>query len=365
VTRRVERSRIFVAGHRGLVGSALARRLSGDGHDLVVRSREALDLRVQPDVARFFAEERPDTVYLAAARVGGVLANRDEPADFLFSNLAIQTHVLHESWRSGVSRLLFLGSSCVYPREAPVPIREEALLTGPLEPTNEAYAVAKISGLALCSAYARQYGCDFRAVMPTNLFGPGDNYDLSSGHFLAAMIRKCHLAKLCEAGDEAGVNRDEALHGTIPAATCASLGLERVDAGLALGGGAVRVEVWGSGKPLREYLWVDDLAEACVMLMQLSPERYRAAVRGAGERDLNFLNVGSGHERSVAEIAALVRRIVGVRSPIVLDPAKPDGVARKAVDSTRVRALGWMPRMRIEDGIECAYRHYCAKAAST
>jgi GDP-L-fucose synthase len=359
VTERGGRGRIYVAGHRGLVGSALARRLSWDGHDLIVRSRDALDLRVQADVARFFAEERPDTVYLAAARVGGVLANRDEPAEFLFSNLAIQTHVLHESWRSGVSRLLFLGSSCVYPRDAAVPIREEALLTGPLEPTNEAYAVAKISGLALCSAYARQHDCDFRAVMPTNLFGPADNYDLSSGHFLAAMIRKCHLAKLCEAGDEAGVHRDEALHGAIPAATCASLGLERVDGCLALRG-PVRVEVWGSGKPLREYLWVDDLAEACVMLMQISPERYRACAR-----EIGFLNVGSGDERSVAAIAALVRDIVGARSPIVFDPAKPDGVARKAIDSTRVRLLGWAPRTPLEEGIARAYRDYCATGART
>ena len=353
--------RIFVAGHRGLVGSALARKLEADGARLIVRSRDALDLESREAVAELLQHERPDSVFLAAGRVGGVLANSHHPAEFLYSNLAIQANVIHESWRADVGLLLFLGSSCIYPRDAPIPLREESLLTGPLEATNEAYAIAKIAGIAMCTAYSRQYGCDFRSVMPTNLFGPGDNYDLASGHFLAAILRKCHLAKLCEAGDAVAVNRDEARYGPIPDATCAALGLERVEGRLALAPGqSVRIKVWGSGKPLREYLWVDDLAEACALVASLPREEFLRASTATDGRTLEFLNIGSGEEKSVAEIASLAREIVGARSPLVFDPSKPDGTPRKLLDSSRVRALGWAPRRGLAEGIEAAYRDYLA-----
>jgi GDP-L-fucose synthase len=304
--------RIFVAGHRGLVGSALVRRLQALGHDrLVLRSRAELDLLDQRAVDAFFAAERPDLVFLAAARVGGIHANDTRPAEFIHENLAVQTNVIHAAWRHGVRKLVFLGSSCIYPKHCPQPMREEYLLTGPLEPTNEWYAVAKIAGIKMCQAYRRQYGFDAIALMPTNLYGPGDNFDLETSHVLPALIRRFHEAKA------------------------------RGDA---------RVVIWGTGTPRREFLHVDDLADAALFL----------AGRYSDER---IVNVGVGADLSIAELAALIARIVGYEGAIEHDPTKPDGMPRKLLDVGRIRALGWAARIGLEEGVRSTYAWYRDHAA--
>ena len=299
-------ARVFVAGHTGLVGAALCRRLAKDGIEPVVASRAELDLADQHAVSRFFADNAIDQVYLAAAKVGGIQANRDFPAEFIHDNLAIQTNVIHAAWTHGVKKLLFLGSSCIYPREAAQPMREESLLTGPLEPTNEPYAVAKIAGIKMCQAYRAQYGFDAISVMPTNLYGPGDNFDLETSHVLAALIRKFHDAK------------------------------EQ---------GADTVTVWGTGKPRREFLHVDDLADACVFLM-------------ANYSSGDIINVGWGRDISIAELAELVREIVGFEGEIRFDPEKPDGAPRKLLDTARLDALGWQPKISLREGIASTYSWY-------
>ena len=299
--------RIYVAGHRGLVGSALVRALEGAGyHNLVLRTRDELDLCRQAEVEAFFARERPDYVFLAAARVGGIAANQRRPADFLRDNLEIQTHVLEAARRSGVRKLLFLGSSCIYPREAPQPIPEEALLTGPLEETNRWYAIAKIAGMLATQAWRRQYGFDAIAVMPTNLYGPGDNFHPEDAHVLPALLRRFHEAR------EAG---------------------------------APEVVVWGSGRPRREFLHVDDLAAACLMLM----EEYS---------DEQFLNVGTGTDISIAGLAELIAATVGYRGRIRFDTSRPDGTPRKRLDVSRIRSLGWAPRITLPEGIADTYRWF-------
>jgi GDP-L-fucose synthase len=298
---------IFVAGHRGLVGSALVRRLRAAGFDnLLLRERGELDLTDQRAVAGFFARERPQYVLLAAARVGGILANNTYPAEFLQQNLAIQTNVIDSAWRSGVRKLLFLGSSCIYPRLAPQPMREDYLLSGPLEPTNEPYAIAKIAGLKMCQAYRRQYGFDAISVMPTNLYGPGDNFSAQDAHVLPALLRKFHEAK------------------------------ER---------GAAEVVIWGSGRPRREFLYVDDLAEACLFLM----ERYQ---------DEQPINIGWGRDQTIAELAETVARIVGFSGVLQYDAAKPDGTPRKLLDTTRLTALGWRPKTELATGIRATYEWF-------
>ena len=297
-------SRIYVAGHRGLVGSALVRRLEKAGYrNLLLRTSSELDLRDGAAVARFFARERPDYVFLAAARVGGILANRDRPAEFIYDNLAIQTNVIHQCYLHAVKKLLFLGSSCVYPRLAPQPLREEYLLDGRLEPTNEPYAVAKIAGITMCRAYNRQYGTAYISVMPTNLYGPGDNFDLESSHVLPAMIHKFHRA---------GVD------------------------------GAPAVVLWGTGAPRREFLHVDDLADACLFLMR----------RPAGA---DLVNIGSGAEIIVRDLARLVRKITGYRGEIIWDRSRPDGTPRKLLDSSLLDGLGWRARTPLERGIAETY----------
>lgn len=308
--------KVYVAGHRGLVGSALVRRLDREGFSRVVtRTRQELDLTDRHAVVRFFEEERPEYVFLAAARVGGIWANATRPAEFIAENLAIALNVIDAAYRSGVKKLLYLGSSCIYPKFAPQPIREEFLLTGKLEPTNEAYAVAKIAGIELCRAYNRQYGTRFISVMPTNLYGPDDNFDLETSHVLPALIRKFHEAK------EAG---------------------------------ALEVVVWGTGSPRREFLHVDDLADACVFLMR----RYEGS---------EILNIGWGVDISIAELAELVREVVGYRGRIRFDPSKPDGTPRKLLDVSRLKALGWRPRIGLREGIEQTYAWYLKEgpAAST
>jgi GDP-L-fucose synthase len=299
-------ARVFVAGHRGLVGSAIVRALSELAGEVVVRSRAELDLLNGAAVNRFFGEVRPTHVFLAAARVGGIVANSESPADFLFQNLAIQNHVIDAAYRHGTKKLLFLGSSCIYPKLAPQPIKEEYLLTGPLEPTNEWYAVAKIAGIKLCQAYRRQHGFDAISLMPTNLYGPGDNFDLRTSHVLPALIRKFHEGK------------------------------ER---------GAKEVVLWGTGSPRREFLHVDDLARACVHLM----ETYS---------DEAIVNAGWGKDLPIAELAELVKKTVGYEGAIVWDRGKPDGTPRKLLDCTRIFATGWKPAIPLERGVADTYRWY-------
>lgn len=312
-------AKIYVAGHRGLAGSALVRRLRAAGYDnLVLRSHAELDLTEAGAVRGFFEAERPRHVLLAAAKVGGILANDTMPAEFIHSNLAIQTNVIHQAWRAGVKRLLFLGSSCIYPRECPQPMKEEYLLTGPLEPTNRPYALAKIAGVEMCSAYNRQYGTQYLAVMPTNLYGPGDNYDLRTSHVLPALIRKAHEAK--QSGDESLV-------------------------------------VWGTGKPRREFLYSDDMADACVALLRLEDARFREAIGTYPP----LVNIGAGEDLTIRELAELVARVVGFKGELRFDTSKPDGTPRKLLDSSRMMNLGWAPRVPMADGIALSYRDFLGR----
>jgi GDP-L-fucose synthase len=299
--------RIYVAGHRGLVGSAIMRRLQADGYDnLVTRSSKELDLREQQAVRDFFAAEKPDYVILAAARVGGILANDTWPADFIYDNLMMEANVIHASYETDVKKLLALGSTCIYPKMAAQPLKEEYLLSGPLEPTNEWYAVAKIAGIKLCQAFQRQHGCSFIAAMPTNLYGPGDNFDLEKSHVLPAMIRKFHEAKLDQSRS---------------------------------------VTLWGTGKALREFLYVDDLADACVFLLQ----EYD---------DPEIVNIGVGHDLEIADLADMVRDVVGFEGEIVYDASKPDGTPRKLVDTSKINSLGWQATTGLREGIENTYRWF-------
>jgi GDP-L-fucose synthase len=309
-------ARIHVAGHRGLAGSAILRRLRSAGYrDIVTRTHAELDLIDAAAVRTFFEKEKPEYVFLAAAKVGGILANDTHPAEFIRENLAIQTNVIHEARRAGVKRLLFLGSSCIYPRECPQPMKEEYLLTGPLEPTNRPYAIAKIAGIEMCSAYNRQYGTRFLAVMPTNLYGPGDNYDLQTSHVLPALIRKMH---------EANARGDR------------------------------QVVVWGTGTPRRELLFSDDMADACILLMRM-PERDFGALCTNWPP---LINIGSGEDQTIRELAEAVADVVGFRGALRFDPSKPDGTPRKLLDVSRARKLGWSPAHSLREGIGMAYADF-------
>ncbi len=300
-------SKIYVAGHRGMVGSAIVRRLQKDGFvNLLLRGREELDLLDQTAVRRFFEKEKPDFVFLAAAKVGGILANNTYRAQFIYENLQIQNNIIHSAYLSGVKKLLFLGSSCIYPKHAPQPMKEEHLLTGPLEPTNEPYAIAKIAGIKMCQAYNDQYGTDFISVMPTNLYGPNDNFDLQTSHVLPALIRKFHEAKMQQA----------------PA-----------------------VQIWGTGSPKREFLHVDDLADACLFLM-----------RNYSGND--FVNIGVGQDISIKELALLIKQIVGYAGELTFDTSKPDGTPRKLLDVSRLNKLGWSAKIGLERGIAETYRWF-------
>ncbi|OSZ82952.1 GDP-fucose synthetase [Chitinophagaceae bacterium IBVUCB1] len=298
-------SRIYIAGHRGMVGSAIHRKLLREGHDnIIVKASQELDLRNQQVTADFFKEHKPEYVFLAAAKVGGILANNEYKADFLYDNLMIQNNVIHQAYEYGVKKLMFLGSSCIYPKMAPQPLKEEYLLTGLLEPTNEPYAVAKIAGIKMCDAYRYQYGCNFISVMPTNLYGPNDNYDLQKSHVLPALIRKFHEAKA---------------------------------------NGTAEVVVWGTGTPLREFLHADDLADACYYLMQ----QYN---------DAGFVNIGVGTDISIAELAEMIKDIVGYKGKIIWDTEKPDGTPRKLMDVTKLTKLGWKATIQLKDGIKEVYK---------
>ncbi|MBB4153893.1 GDP-L-fucose synthase [Sphingomonas jinjuensis] len=298
--------RVFVAGHRGMVGSAIVRRLATEECTVLTADRAAVDLKNQAAVEAWFAQNRPDVVFLAAAKVGGILANDSYPADFLYDNLMIEANVIEAAHRHGVAKLMFLGSSCIYPKMAPQPIVEEALLTGPLEPTNEWYAIAKIAGIKLVQAYRRQHGCDFISAMPTNLYGPGDNFDLASSHVLPALIRKAHEAKAA---------------------------------------GAASMEIWGTGTPRREFLHVDDLADACVFLMR----------HYSGD---SHVNVGSGDDISIEELTRLVAQIVGFEGDITHDLSKPDGTPRKLMSADRLTQMGWRPRIGLREGVAAVYALY-------
>jgi GDP-L-fucose synthase len=311
-------TRVFVAGHRGLAGSAIARKLLARGYtNLLLRARHELDLLDRGATRAFFDRERPEYVFLAAARVGGVLANRDFPAEFIAQNLDIQNNVLESALRTGVKRLLFLGSSCIYPRLAPQPLKEEYLLSGPLEFTNRPYAIAKIAGIEMCWAFNRQFGTKFLAAMPTNLYGPGDNYDLQTSHVLPAVIRKTHEA------------------------------MER---------GEKQVLVWGTGTPLREFLFSDDMADACVHLMNLSEAQFENMISIPETPPL--VNIGSGHDITIRELAATVCAVMGFDGKLVFDSSKPDGTPRKLLDSRRLFGLGWKPRISLRQGIQLAWDDY-------
>jgi GDP-L-fucose synthase len=305
--------KIFVAGHRGLVGSAIIRRLQTDGFEnLLLRTSRELDLREQSAVREFFESEKPDYVILAAAKVGGILANDTYPAEFLYDNLMMEVNVIHSAHLSAVKKLLVLGSTCIYPKMAPQPLNEDVLLTGPLEPTNEWYAVAKIAGIKMCQAYRRQYGSHFIAAMPTNLYGPGDNFDLEKSHVLPAMIRKFHEAKLS---------------------------------------GSDQVTLWGTGSPLREFLHVDDMADACLFLLENYDES-------------GIINIGVGNDLKIAELADIVRDVVGFKGEIVYDTEKPDGTPRKLVDTARINALGWKAKIGLQDGVRQTYEWFLENTGS-
>ena len=303
----VEKSdKIYVAGHRGMVGSAIWRALEAKGYkNLICATSKELDLRSQADVEAFFEREKPAVVVLAAAKVGGIMANNIYRADFLYDNLAIQNNVIHSAWKNEVKKLLFLGSSCIYPKMAEQPLKEVSLLSGFLEPTNEPYAIAKIAGIKMCESYRRQYGCNFISAMPTNLYGPNDNYDLNNSHVLPALIRKMHEAKVQQKSE---------------------------------------VEIWGTGSPLREFLHVDDLAAACVFLL----EQYNEEL---------FVNVGFGSDVSIRDLAFLVKKIIGFEGDLQFDTSKPDGTPKKLMDSSRLRDMGWFPKIDLERGITETYNH--------
>jgi GDP-L-fucose synthase len=302
--------RVWVAGHRGMVGSAIVRRLQSADCDVLAVGRETVDLRRQDDVERWMKQEKPDTVFVAAATVGGILANDTRPAEFLYDNLAIGSNVIEAAYRTGVKKLLFLGSSCIYPRLAPQPMREDALLTGPLEPTNQWYAIAKIAGMMMCRAYRRQYGCDFISAMPTNLYGPEDNFDLSSSHVIPALIAKVDAAKRCDAR---------------------------------------AFSIWGTGAPRREFLYVDDLADALVFLMQHCSQE-------------EHVNIGVGYDITIRELAEFVARLVGFKGELSFDTTKPDGMPRKLLDSGALLRMGWKPTTDLETGLRRTYAWYIKHA---
>jgi GDP-L-fucose synthase len=341
-------AKIFVAGHKGLVGSAIVKRLQQGGFsNLALRSHADLDLINQQAVADFFAAEEPEYVSLAAAKVGGIVANNTYRADFIYENLAIQNNVIHQSYVHGVRKLLFLGSTCIYPRDCPQPMKEEYLLTSPLEYTNEPYAIAKIAGIKMCESYNLQYGTNFISVMPTNLYGPGDNFDLEKSHVLPALVRKMHLARLLEAGEMAAVVADLEVD-TEAAAR---------DILARFGVSAASVQIWGSGKPRREFLWSEDMADACVFLMR---ERDFIDTYDSGRREIRntHINIGTGEDIGIAELAELVRRTVGFGGRLDFDPGKPDGTLQKLTDPDKLHALGWRHKVELEEGIRRVYEWY-------
>ena len=309
------KQKIYIAGHKGMLGAAIVRSLENINSKIIYADRKDLDLTNQKSVRDFMQNENPDQVYIAAARVGGIHANNTLPAQFIYENLMIESNIIHESWLSGCKKLLFLGSSCIYPKHCSQPMSEEELLSGPLESTNEPYAIAKIAGIKLCQSYNRQYGIDYRCVMPTNLYGPGDNYHAEHSHVIPGLIRRFHEAKI---------------------------------------NGHSSVSIWGTGKPLREFLYVDDLADACLKVMNMPESKYQDLTK----ENINHLNVGSGFEVSISELADIVKKCVGFEGQIHRDTSMPDGTPRKMLNSKRIMSSGWKPKVNLEDGIRFAYEDY-------
>lgn len=343
-------SKIYVAGHRGLVGRAVTRILSDLGYgNIVTCDHSELDIEEHDRVIEFFKKQRPDYVFLAAAKVGGILANNRYPVDFLLNNLKIQNNIIEASLKYRVKGLLFLGSSCIYPKLAPQPLKEEYLLTGRLEPTNEPYAIAKIAGIKLCEACNRQYKTRFLSVMPTNLYGPGDNYDLQTSHVLPALIRKFHLAKLASQRDAAGIKRDEEIYGNIPDDIKKSLG--NYSDKDAANKSSPKVVLWGTGTPRREFLYVDDMARASVFLMQRMDRIFPSDAPA-------LFNIGWGSDISIKELADIVAEIVGYKGKIIWDMEKPDGTPQKLLDTSRLTGLGFQPEIKLKEGIRRAYNNY-------
>lgn len=363
-------AKIYVAGHKGLVGSAILRNLQSKGYtNIIGRTFAELDLRNQQAVADFFAAEKPEYVILAAAKVGGIMANNIYRADFIYENLMVQNNVIHQAYVNGVKKLLFLGSTCIYPKEAPQPMKEEYLLTGPLEKTNEPYAIAKIAGIKMCESYNIQYGTNFLSVMPTNLYGPNDNFDLEKSHVLPALLRKVHLGKLLEDGNftalaedlgtedrrqETGDRRQET--GDKRRKTedeirsiLAGIGVSSHASRVTRHDSSVTVEIWGSGTPMREFMWSEDMADACVHLMEMED---RSSVNSS------FVNIGTGIEISIRDLAHLVKKIVGFRGELIFNASKPDGTMRKVTDVSRLHSLGWQHKVDLEEGINKLYQWY-------
>ena len=344
-------SKIYVAGHRGLVGSALLENLKNKGFDnIITRTHKELDLTNQNEVAVFFEIEKPDYVFLAAAKVGGIVANNVYRADFIYDNMMIQNNVIHQSYVNGVKKLLFLGSTCIYPKNAPQPMKEDYLLTDTLEYTNEPYAIAKIAGIKMCESYNLQYGTNFISVMPTNLYGPNDNFDLEKSHVLPALIRKIHLAKLLNENSYSDVLKDTGFSTIEEAKTYLS----------SFGVSETQVEIWGTGNPRREFLWSKDMADACVFIME---NRDFTDTFSKDEKEVRntHINIGTGEDISISELAETIKSIIGFKGELVYNVDKPDGTLRKLTDVSKLNALGWKHKIKLEDGIKKMYEWYTNK----
>ena len=344
-------SKIYVAGHRGLVGSAIVKNLQTKGYtNIVMRTHDELDLVNQQSVAAFFELEKPEYVILAAAKVGGIAANNTYRADFIYENIQIQNNVIHQSYLSGVKKLLFLGSTCIYPKNAPQPMPEDSLLTSPLEYTNEPYAIAKIAGIKMCESYNIQYGTNFISVMPTNLYGPHDNFDLEKSHVLPALIRKIHLAKLLSEGKHEEVAKDLKVNNIVEAKACLSK----------FGVTESKVEIWGTGKPRREFLYSEDMADACVFLLE---NINFSDLYEVGQKEIRntHINIGTGIDISIAELAKTIKNIIGYQGDLYFNGDKPDGTMVKLTDPTKLHSLGWVHKTKLEDGIKSLYKWYLDK----
>ena len=361
-----QEKRIFIAGHAGMVGSAIKRQLENDANNkIITASKSDLDLTNQRDVLEFIETYRPDSIYIAAAKVGGIYANNEYPAEFIYQNLMIQTNIVHSAHLSNINKLLFLGSSCIYPREAEQPIKESSLLDGKLEPTNEPYAVAKIAGIKLCESYNRQYRRDYRSVMPTNLYGPGDNFHAETSHVIPALMRRFHLAKLSQEGNYEALDIHERINGQISNLELINLALTRNDQGRITSHPSTilrpKVVVWGSGVPRREFLYVDDMASASIHVMDLDREAYQTCT----EPMLSHINVGSGLDCTIKDLAETMASVVGFDGKVEFDSTKPDGAPKKLLNVTRLKKLGWKAQVPLQPGIEFTYKWFVEQQYGT